>query len=99
MQLQLPIETTVLPLNSPGAEQLRTARLHSLAEGKEEFLPLLKLVICWYQQYAPSSPANLNDARVYSSYQSWDGLRQAFNAVTVHLHRMSGPCFENTPFG
>ena len=64
MQLQIPMETTVLLLKSPGAEQLRTARLHSLAEGNEDFWPLLKLVICCYQQYASSSPANLNDARV-----------------------------------
>ena len=37
MQSQFPLETIVLPLNIWGAEQLRTARLHSLAEGKEDF--------------------------------------------------------------
>ena len=93
------MEIIVLPLNSPGAEQLRTARLHSLAEAKEEFLPLLKWVICWYQQYASSNPTNLNAARVYDSDQSWKGLRQAFDAVTVRLDRVSGPFFENTLFG
>ena len=69
MQLELPIETIVLP-NGPGAEQLRTARLLSLADGKEEFLPLLKLVICWYQRYASSWKASLKDTEVYDTDQS-----------------------------
>lgn len=99
VQLQFFAETIVLSVDSRGAQQLRTARLQSLAESKEELLPHLELVICWYQQYASSGPAISKVARVYDSDQRWYELMQASNAVTVHLNGMSGSFFENTPFG
>ena len=93
LQLQIPVDTRVPLLNN------RTARMHSLAKDKDIFLPRLNLIICWHQQYASSSPASWNNEQVHDSEESWDKLREAFNAVGVHLDRVSGAFFEDTPFG
>ena len=99
IQLQCPVEFQVLPLSPLGQQRPRTVRMHALARDKEIFLPRLKLVICWYQQYAPSDSASPDGEMVGDSEGSWGRLKRAFNAVGVHMHRMSGSFFEDTPFG
>ena len=99
MQLQIPVSIIDQTVEFFGRKWLQMARMHALAADKGTYLPRLKLVICWYQQYDPTGRAELGGEAFLHSEGSWSGLRKAFGAVAVHLDRVSGPFFENTPFG
>ena len=51
LQLQFPVGNKIQALDHR-REEVRIARMRALAEDKEACLPRLKLVICWFQQYA-----------------------------------------------
>lgn len=99
LQLQIPVIPKDQPLDLFRDEELRTARMCALARDKDTRVPRLKMVTCWYQQYSSSSQADLNGELVYDSEESWSILEEVFGAVDVHLDRVSGPFFEDTPFG
>lgn len=98
LQLQYPVGTKGQATGHWG-EEVRIIRLRALAKDKEACLPKLKLVICWYQYHGSSSSPDLDNYLVYESDEIWIGLDIAFSAVNVHLDRVSGPFFGDTPFG
>lgn len=97
LQLQFPVVTGHEPLSLTGEEELRTEGMRALAENKNTRLPRLRLIICWYQQYASSTSPNLDHDAGYGL--SWNNLRDDFKGVGVHLDQVFGPFFEDTPFG
>lgn len=99
LQLQIPVAPKDQPLDLLRDEELRTTRMYALAREKDTCVPRLKMVTFWYQQYSSCSQADLNGELVYDSEVSWSVLEEAFGAVGVHLDRVSGPFFEDTPFG